>query len=1050
MPQSGPRVCTIPASAPFLPTLIEALLDGRLVPGFAPGRDPLALGAATLYLPTRRAARLAREVFLDVLGTDAAILPRIAAIGDVDEDEIAFAEAAAESFDAAALDLPDALDGAERRLLLAELVLKWAAVLAPDAKGQAPLVVSNPAAALRLADDLARLMDDMTMREVSWDKLDELVPDDFDQYWGHTLGFLKIARERWPNLLAERGAIEPAVRRERLLAAEAARLARTDAPVVAAGSTGSIPATAKLLVTIARLPHGALVLPGLDLDLDEPSWELIGGGENAPPAAGHPQFAMHGLLNQIGVKRDAVISLTAPAPDGREFFVSEALRPAFSTERWQQRLDAPFADQAQRALRNLAVIEAATAEEEALAIAIALREALETEEKTAALVTPDRGLAQRVLAMLRRWNVAVDDSGGDRLDGTAAGVFARLAAEAALGGLQPITLLALLKHPLLRLGAEEDAHAGAVAALEHALLRGPRPKPGSAGLTHALTAFRGELAKLRRGEKSSLHRLDPRADMAETDLEAAADLLRRLGEALAPLESARERAHALADLAGRHRDAVFALSADSRGEIAILSSADGRALAQALDEFVSSRTARGFGLAPADYPDLFRAMAAEQVVRRPDRPGVRVRIFGPLEARLQSVDRLIVGGLVEGVWPPEPRSDGWLSRPMRQQLGLDLPERRIGLSAHDFAQAMGAKEVILSRAAKLAGAPTVASRFLQRLAAVAGNELWREICARGAQYLQWARELDQPAAPPKAAERPQPRPPRAARPSSLSVTEIEHWLRDPYSIYAKHILQLTPLDAVDTPPDARDRGTVIHGAIGDFAMQFRAKLPDNALAELLRLGESYFAALEDFPDARAFWWPRFRRIAGWFIGFETKRRANLSKLEAEISTKLEIPLGDRSFTLRTRADRIEHLADGRYAILDYKTGQTPTAKQVRSGLAPQLTLEGAMLRQGCFAGIPKGASIAEFAYVALRGGEPPGEMKIIAWQDTTPDDEADYALRRLTDVIRKFEDPEQGYRSCERTMFLRRGGGDYDHLARIKEWSLSGGLGDGDSEGAAE
>jgi ATP-dependent helicase/nuclease subunit B len=384
---------------------------------------------------------------------------------------------------------------------------------------------------------------------------------------------------------------------------------------------------------------------------------------------------------------------------------------------------------------------------------------------------------------------------------------------------------------------------------------------------------------------------------------------------------------------------------------------------------------------------------------------------------------------------------------MRHQLGLDLPERRIGLSAHDFAEALGAPEVILTRAAKLGGTPTVASRFVQRLAAVAGEARWQGALARGARYVELARRIDTPAEPPRSVTRPEPRPPREARPTSLSVTEIELWLRDPYSIYARHVLDLRPLDAVDTPPGARDRGTVVHGAIGDFTAQFKDALPDNIVAELLRLGEQHFLPLQDFPDAKAFWWPRFERIAQWFADFEKRRRPGIRKLDAELHGTIEIPLKDRIFTLRSRADRIEHRADGRYAILDYKTGQVPTAPQVKSGLAPQLTLEGAILRAGRFGEIQKGASIAEFLYIALRGISPPGEPRPIIWKDSTPDAEADTALRRLSAVVARFDDPDTPYRSRERPMFLRRGPGDYDHLARVKEWSLFGDADDGEAGG---
>ncbi len=266
MAATHPNVFNIPASAPFLPVLIDALRAGKLVAGFPAGDDPLALARATLYLPTRRACRLARDVFLERLDGDAAILPRIVALGDLDEDEIAFAEAATGELAEQALQLPDTIAPLERRLLLAELILLWANSPEMRSAEGSPLIANTPSAALGLADDLARLIDDMTTRQVSWDKLDGLVPDDLDPYWQKSLRFLKIAREAWPALRAERGAIEQAERRDRLIEAEARRLAGSDAPVIAAGSTGSMPATAKLLATIATLPHGALILPGLDMD----------------------------------------------------------------------------------------------------------------------------------------------------------------------------------------------------------------------------------------------------------------------------------------------------------------------------------------------------------------------------------------------------------------------------------------------------------------------------------------------------------------------------------------------------------------------------------------------------------------------------------------------------------------------------------------------------------------------------------------------------------------------------------------------------------------
>ena len=1012
-----PRLYTIPPSAPFLPTLLQELAAGRVIPGFPDPSDPLAWASATLYLPTRRACRLVRELFLEALAVKAAVLPRLVPLGDVDEDEFVFAEAAG-PLATESLELPPALSGLERRFLLTKLVLKWAAAISPE-EGTA-LVPYSTASAIALADNLARLIDDMTTRQVDWAALDRLVPDHLDAYWQLTLRFLQIARDAWPAILTEHGAIEPAARRNLLLAAEAARLAKVDAPVIAAGSTGSIPATATLLAVIARLPKGAVVLPGLDTDLDEAAWELIGGcnrdDRTVAPAAGHPQFTMHGLLRRLGIDRSAVRVLGEPRSPARTKLISHALCPAAASECWQTSLPS---DLILSALADVAVIEAANAEEEALAIAVVLREAVETPGKTAALLTPDRGLARRVKAALARWSVAVDDSGGDALADTAAGRFARLAAEVALGGVPPVPLLALLKHPLTLLGPPR----GTVEALEQAVLRGPRPRPGTAGLAQALATLKEQ--------RDTLHRRDPRRMLSSRDLEGAAALVEALAAALAPLERVGAGPFPFKELAARHWDVVLALAGGTPPP-----GSDGEALAAAFSD-IAGTTAADMPVTPAEYSDVFQTVISDRVVRRPEQPGVRVHIFGLLEARLQSLDLIVLGGLNEGTWPPEAHGDPWLSRPMRLALGLDLPERRIGLTAHDFAQAMGAPRVVLTRAAKVAGAPTLPSRFLQRLAAVAGSEPWSDARARGARYLALARALDAPAqvAPCK---RPTPRPPRAARPKSLSVTEIEHWLRDPYTIYAKHILRLFPLDPVDTPPGVADRGNAIHGAIGEYTKTFAGRLPEDPLAELLAIGRKHFAALDDYPEARAFWWPRFVRIAQWFVAWDAERRRQAVSVHAEIHGEIQLPLGERTFRLHGIADRIEIFPDGRCAILDFKTGQTPTEPQVRSGLAPQLTLEAAILHNGGFPGIPAGSSTAELAYVQLRGRDPAGELKSIAFKEGAPDDHADKALRRLTEVARRFEDEGTPYSSLVHPMW-RTHYGDYDHLARVKEWSLTGG-----------
>ena len=846
--------------------------------------------------------------------------------------------------------MPPALGGLERRLMLMQMVGKWAAAPAVRGAGGIPLVAQTPAAACALADDLARLIDDMTMRGVAWDKLDGLVPDVLDPYWQLTLKFLQIAREAWPALLRERGLIEPAARRDALIKAEAARLARrTDAPVIAAGSTGSIPATAELIATIARLPHGAVVLPGLDTDLDEASWRMIAGdaANDIAPAPGtsairhagaaHPHrdhARRRRTLAEAKGRERLIFGSSAPGGDGRP--VVGAAPPIRHSGRSRRSAPNISHDRGGQCRRGIA-----------------------RHRGRAARSRGTRARRRRWSRLTARWRGACWPHSG-------AGISRRkIAAEKRSPTRRPGFSLALRPRrgarpacpgPLARPCSSIrccvwTSNGRAVAALERAVLRGPRPRPGSDGLAHALQAFRTELEKFRRKESSDLHPSDPRVTLGESELAGAADLVVKLGAALLLLEGGANRSHRLSEIVARHRDVVAALSRQG-GHEAAFAGADGAKLAEAFDELASSEAAANLVVDASDYAELFAAVLVGLQVRPPPQSGARVRILGTVEARLTDIDRVVLGGLVEGTWPPESRSDAWLSRPMRQQLGLDQPERRVGLSAHDFAQMLGAREVILSHSAKVAGTPTVPSRFVQRLAAIAGAR-WQTAVDRGGVYLAWARELDRPQKVVPAPQ-PAPKPPRAARPKRLSVTAIEDWLRDPYTIYAKYILRLAPLDPVDMPPGAAERGTIIHNAVGDFTQRYANALPDNPAAVLIELGKPHFAPLEDFPETSAFWWPRFVRIAHWFAAWEGLRRPDIKAIAAEISGQIDIPLKDGVFKLTGRADRIERHADRRYVILDYKTGSARTEKQVRTGLAPQLTLEAAILRGGGFKDIAGG------------------------------------------------------------------------------------------------
>ncbi len=1018
MADSVSRLYTIPASVPFLPTLAAALLDGRLVPGYAPRHDPLTLADATVYLPNRRAARAFGFALLDALGQNATLLPRILPLGDIDEEALAFSETAD------AEELLPAIDPLRRRLVLARLVLQWTRQLATATGSVDPLIAASPAAAITLADQLAHLFDDITLANIPFEAIKTAVPPNLDQYWEISRQFLEIAHRGWSAYLREQNLLDPAVRRDKLLAREAERLAKSNTgPVIAAGSTGSLPAVANVLRVIAHHPNGAVVLPGLDQNLDDESFDAIEGGKSADGgevegSPGHPQFGLKRLLARIGAKRTDVVSLAEPQRPLREKFLSEAFRPAATTDRWKPREETTAGADP---LADITFVEATEPREEALAIAIALRETLESKNAAAAFVTPDRALARRVAAELTRWNIAVDDSAGVPLAETEAGRFARLVATVAAEELAPVPLLAFLRHPLSLFADEPHS----IDALEQAILRGPRPAPGAESLVRAVKDQR----------KVKFHPQDPRARLRQDDWESAARLAERTGASLAPLSAYAGKPASLARLLNAHREALSSAGLD----LAEGAREDTKALVETFDKLCSA-AGDAFDLSLADYADMFGELIADPPVRPAFDPLARIRILGPLEARLQSVDRAIVGGLNEGTWPPEARTDAFINRPMRRELGLDLPERRIGLNAHDLAQMMGAREIVLTRARRQAGAETVASRFWQRIAAVAPSRAWDDACKRGNTLIDFAQVLDRPKEEAGPAAKPAPRPPRAARPKRLSVTEIGDLVRDPYTIYARHVLALIPFDAIDADPGAAERGAILHEALAAFAKAYPEKMPADALRHLLSLGDKIFESYRDFPEIIAVWRSRYQRIARWFTGEEAERRRRIIKTFAEIRGKIEFPVAGEPFTLAARADRIDLFADGSAAVVDYKTGAAPSNKEMCVGLAPQLPLEAAIARAGGFSNLPKISSVSEIAVMRLSGGNPAGKMQpfVPGKPFKSCDELADYNLARLKDLLAAFADEAQPYHPIPRPKWRLRYG-KYDHLARIAEWSASGG-----------
>jgi ATP-dependent helicase/nuclease subunit B len=1043
-----PRVFTIPPGAPFLATLSDALLDGTLVEGFSRDAGALGLAAATVYVPTRRSARALGATLASRLGATSALLPRIVPLGALDGTELLFEEPGLG--DAFTPDLPVPIGAVARRMILTRLVLAWGeavrhAVVSVEPDGrrstdaeQPLLVATSPADAWHLSGELAGLIDELVIEDVAWHRLAPLGTDEFDRYWRITLDFLDVAITQYPLILASIDRVDAVTHQARLIEAEVARLAGvrssagagTGGPVIVAGSTGTNRATARLIAAVSRLAQGAVVLPGLDRDLDEASWRLIGGadagGGEAEPAAGHPQAALHRLLGEIGLDRAAVRPLGAVPPDlvERGRLVGEALRPAVTTDRWRHAV----LDRAQ-ALRGVTVVEAADENEEARAIAVALREILEG-SGTAALVTPDRELARRVREELTRWGIDIEESSGEPLGQTPAGALARLVLDCALRELAPVEILALLHHPDLRLGRPRGEVIRLARRLELAVLRGVLP-PQALADPAALIAS----ARARRDAPHAAYGL---RIMAAEEFESLGLFLQDLIAAMAPLRALPRKAPLPVWLEA-HESVLAALARDEFGEVSLHGA--GFSVLGTLFEELDAAADPAIVLDCPGYGALFDRLAAETPVRGPNRSHPRLKILGLLEARLLSADLVILGGLDETVWPAAARQDPFLNRPMRAALGLSPPERRIARMAHDLEMALGQPRVMLTRARKRGGSPTVPSRFLQRIGAVAADAL--DACrARGDTYLAYARALDRPAAV-RVMPRPAPRPPVALRPQKLSVTRIETLRRDPYAIHAERILKLAPLEPLAAVMGMREYGTGFHEVIRDFSRRVAEGGTPPDPDHMVSLARSVFAGALDDPQFRAFQWPRILHWARAFLDWDAVQRGTPGRVFVEEAGTLPITLRDGSvFTLTATADRIEVDGEGRATIVDFKTGAAPSIKEVKVGFAPQLTLEADMVARGAFPRIGPVREVGAALYVKF-GTDDVVRRVALDWKGDPPF--ADLVAEHRDELVRlldSFRSESTGYLARPFPKYASRFG-TYDHLSRVKEWSATGGTDDG-------
>lgn len=973
-----PKVYSIAAHRGFADALVAGLL-----PRYA--EEDVGLARLTLLLPSSRAVRTVTEAFVRLSG-QGLLMPRMVAVGDLDLDETL-----GPLLDplGAGADLPPAADLTRRWLRLAQIIQQELGHEAPKGNALLGLAFEMGSAMDRL------LVEDVGPEELVQDKVLGLLGDLSDHWLRNLRLFMKV-QDRWLAELMERRELDPADRRNRLFrhARKRWRENPPQTPIVAAGITSSARALASLLRTIAELPNGAVVLPDLDLTLDDAAWNELGRagapGQDGPPlapgdAVTHPQYHLKLLLNRMGIARGEVQPWhragLGKGPPERSHAISSLFLPPESSKGWVD------LQPEKRRLAGVRVMETANPEEEAQAIALLMREALEEPEKRVALVTPDRGLAGRVVAHLQRWNIAADDSAGRPLAHTAAGRVFLLLAEVMAERAAPVPLMALLTHPLVAPGETRAAWLERARALEKAL-RGPRQEPG----LHALDRLVKERDREWWGSVTDM--LSPLMALGEADEGLLAEMIDTLAAA----------AEALCG------DGVWARE-------------DGRALASLVEDLREPAEDTGFRLSPRDLPSMLRDAMDRVAVRPPWGGHPRAAIYGLIEARMGRADLVICAGLNEGTWPQAPRTDPLLAPAVLRALGVPGADFRIGLAAHDLAAALGAPEVVLSRSRRDVDGPTIPSRFLLRVQALLGEDLLDRHRETRAPAL--ARALDAPLREPPPYPRPEPRPNAEQRKVRLSVTALDRLRGDPYQFYASHILRLRALEPLDAEPSPAWRGQVAHKALERWHKE---------RGDLHTIAQQELDAMNAHPLMRALWEPRLLAALDWIAAtVEAQVAEGRQVVTVEAEGEMEVD----GIKIIGRADRIDRLPDGTIAIVDYKTGTPPSAAMVEDGFALQLGLVGLMAQDGGIAGV-SGEPTA-FEYWSLGRGRDGGfgyiQSPVMTGRMRSgipPEDFLPETRRYLGEAIERWltgDEPFTARLNPDLPVYS-----DYDQLMRLDEW----------------
>lgn len=960
MSATSSHLFNIPLSCSFWDTLAKLFIDKY-------SGDYLQLANVLFLLPNRRACVDLANAFVRIQGRTPAILPQMLPIADMDDDEVFFSGFNLdEMFEAE----NQTISRDERLFLFTRLIMSK-----PSDFGLKQISLAQ---ALNLAIDLAKLIDTAINQGLSFDKLQDLVPEKYATHWQETLKLLKIITEFWPMILKERDAVDACTLKNSLLFKQAQIWEKNPISqnIVVAGVTASFPAIIALLKSIINLPNGEIYFSGIDRFANQAYWDAVDET--------HPLFETKSLLELLEISPQDVIDVLSPSLPEREQLISEIMRPAPVSDEWRRIYGSFDLD---KAISGISVINCRSQRDEALAIALKMREVLNTPEKTAALITYDRNLARRVASELERFEIKIDDSAGLPLSLTSIGIFFRLLAEAAGNMESDIAFITLLKHPFMLVGMNASDFRSMVYTYETALRQSQIQ-----GLSEENSRFVKRIK-------------DILADFALC-LENPSISFKEILEKHITLAEACATSDALA------------------GSSVLWKGDAGKTAAKFFTQLLSSSETLG-NINGQDYLPLLCELMGLESVRARYGTHPRLSILGPIEARLHHFDTVILGEVNEGVWPKPAQADMWMSRPMKKDFGFSLPEKAIGILGADLCGFLAAPQVVITRADRVDGVPMKKSRWLLRFETVLKAMQSDILKITDTGFSSLANRLDKPDAytPIKA---PAPCPPLFSRPRRLSASGVDLLIQDPYSVFAKYILKLYPLDDLDQEKDQRDYGTLIHAIIEDFNNIYPAELPEKPLDVLVSLGRKHFVDFDISPDLEAFWWPKFLKTAEWIIQQEQDYRSSVKLVHNEIKGEISYNLPNGPFTFTAKADRIDELKDGCLNILDYKTGKIPSSKEVQSGHALQLPLEGLIASKGHFETISN-MNVQKLIYWQLGNSI----LEITPQNDDILQRTEDYLLK----LVETFDFETTPYHSRPIPKFIPKNS-DYEHLARIREWSV--------------